>query len=216
MLASEDSGDDSDEGIIDGSSLGNASCVPKFSRNVHSTTSIRSGLMDSKLKKHHRIRRANHTIERQMDEFVQSLFLKKTEQIQSISDWDGKCGSQSHFPFMDSPNWGKYHNNKIDLALIKIKPYIPRTSDLCLFHEFLMGIEGDDIFARETKDFSKLGELESDIERMRFDETLPTNNFLEDFSKSIDTVYDLRRNAEIILLSNLWIFMDCICLLGWG
>lgn len=119
MLASEDSGNNSDERIVDGSDMGNASCALKISRYLPSTTSIRSGLIDSKMKKHRRIRRTNRRIERQMDEYVQTLFLKKTEQIRSNSDRGGICGSQSHFLFMDSLNWEKYHNNEIDLALIK-------------------------------------------------------------------------------------------------
>lgn len=110
VLAGEDSEDDSGDGAAGVS----VSCkYSNTSRYIHSATHIAVGSNGRSDRKNHRIRRINQQSRKDMDDYVNSLLLKNV-------DIKGIEGSEKlqlpHFPCVESPSWGKYHDRKMGNA----------------------------------------------------------------------------------------------------
>lgn len=77
-------------------------------------------------KKIRRIERINRREKAKMDKYVLSMLID----VANGGDKNrGKRGVenknfQTHYPNMDSPNWGKYHGREVDLAFIKMRPQL--------------------------------------------------------------------------------------------
>lgn len=133
------------------------------------------------MKMQRRIRQANRKIKTQMNQYVQSLLLRNAEQMEGGKVGGVTANCQNHLPSVDSPDWGRYHNKTIDLALIKIKPLIPKASDHCRIPMCLIDIEGDNNFIRERSEGSDLGVRNVEIEKIKMTELIPVNEVLELF-----------------------------------
>lgn len=91
------------------------------------------------------------------------------------------------FPDVDSPNWGKYHNMDIDLALIKMRPLIPSFQNLCRIPNWLEGVEGDEEFEFHYISKCDVDENEGDDNKKLRTIDIHGNSSLENF---IDSVMD--------------------------
>ena len=83
-----------------------------------------------------------------MNDYVLIMLLKVGDgDVKNREKRDVERGDyQIHYPDMDSPNWGKYHDRDMELALIKMRPLVPMFEDLCSIPNWLEGVEGDDNF----------------------------------------------------------------------
>jgi hypothetical protein len=133
LLAGEESEGVSCEGVVGDSDYG---MFNNPSRYLDSAAYLDVSKNDHSNRKNRRIRRINQQIQKDMDAYVRSILIR--------GGWKGVYdGNLPHFPSIDSPTWSKYHNAKIDAALIKKG----RSSlDLWIYAKYLVSL----MILRET------------------------------------------------------------------